>query len=114
MQQVSQMQRTIAPFFRWILPLLIILPEPSATAQAAATDAVQETDADANDTVITDDGQSRMTEYRRRGQTYKIEIDPVTGNPYYLYDADAASRFDESGDDYSQEKKTTQWRLFQW
>ena len=100
--------------WQWVIAPLILLPLCTSQAQQPPTEPVDDSDAPVTDVVITQDGNTTMKEFKRQGQTYKIEITPDSGIPYYLYDVDGDGQFESANDDMGSRKKTTKWRLFQW
>ena len=65
-------------------------------------------------TIVQDDKEQRVEEYRVNGQLYLVKVIPVVGPPYFLLDQDGDGQFDLQHNDPTINPPTSQWRLFKW
>ncbi len=65
-------------------------------------------------TIVQDDDEQRVEEYRVNGQLYLVKVIPVVGPPYFLLDQDGDGQFDLQNNDPTINPPTSQWRLFKW
>jgi hypothetical protein len=53
-------------------------------------------------------------EYKVRGQTYMVKVEPIVGPPYYLLDTDGDGTLDVQQDRPPPNLALPQWLLFSW
>ena len=70
--------------------------------------------AEAEVTIVQDDKDRRVEEYRVNGQLYLVKVIPVIGPPYFLFDQDGDGQLDRQDNDPTINLPTAQWRLFKW
>lgn len=89
-----------------LAPLLLLgacaTPDPLLAGPEIPADATENTRSEANGDVI--------TEYRVGGQLRVVQVQPVRGPTYYLYDRDGDGSLDSNIDDPPQ----TWFKLFEW
>jgi hypothetical protein len=64
-------------------------------------------------TIIETDEET-IYEYKVKGQTYMVKIEPVVGPPYYLLDTDGDGTLDVQQDSRPPNLSVPQWLLFSW
>ncbi len=64
-------------------------------------------------TIIETDEET-IYEYKVKGQTYMVKIEPVAGPPYYLLDTDGDGTLDVQQDRRPPNLSVPQWLLFSW
>jgi len=65
-------------------------------------------------TIVQDDKEQRVEEYRVNGQLYLVKVIPVIGPAYFLVDEDGDGQFELQDNDPTVNPATAQWRLFKW
>jgi hypothetical protein len=94
--------RTILIFF------LLLLPAYSQIGLAGSADI---DDTEETVTIIADDDNGRIFEYRQNGLLMMIKVIPKVGRPYYLVPADGQPHFT----DLSEKRHLfPQWTLIEW
>lgn len=65
-------------------------------------------------TIIQDDKDQRVEEYRINGKLYMIRVIPVVGPIYVMLDHDGDGQFEFTNNDPTVNPSTSQWILFKW
>lgn len=65
-------------------------------------------------TIVQDDKDQRVEEYRVNGRLYLVKVIPVAGPSYLLVDRNGDGQFELTDDDPTASPPTAQWVLFKW
>ncbi len=65
-------------------------------------------------TIVQDDKDQRVEEYRVNGRLYLVKVIPVAGPAYVMADKSGDGQFELLDDDPTANLPTAQWILFKW
>lgn len=85
-------------------PDLPVAPAPGAYAQDGIEPEV----------TITETEAEVITEYRIKGRLYMVKIDPLAGQPYYLFDTNGDGQLDGQENRSGPNLTVPQWLMFSW
>ncbi len=91
--------------------LLIVVLSLTLAATALAEDIDL---SEAEVTIIQDDKDQRVEEYRVNGRLYLVKVIPNSGPAYVMVDQNGDGQFDLINDDPTANPPTSQWVLFKW